>query len=233
MAQEKMFISYNEIHQAICDCVTEQQVYERFKPTLIIAIGSGGFIPGRMLRTFLKQKCGKSLPIQTIGLVLYDDNLDTYDVSTATVRKTQWLNYSSGEGAGISLQGHNVLIVDEVDDTRKTLHYAVAELAKDVVKQRAEYEAQRGPEDPAWKEPNLGVFVVHNKIKDKAGSLPPDLLESRYFKCMDVPDNWIVYPWDALDIYEHQARADERISAAAAKANGEPEAKKAKLDSSA
>jgi hypothetical protein len=38
---EKLFISYNEIHQAICDCVNNTNVYESFKPTLIIAIGSG------------------------------------------------------------------------------------------------------------------------------------------------------------------------------------------------
>lgn len=30
--------------------------------------------------------------------------------------------------------------------------------------------------------PLQGVFVVHNKIKDKKGSLPADVLESRYFK---------------------------------------------------
>eukprot|EP00198_Chlamydomonas_reinhardtii_P011912 XP_001701249.1 predicted protein [Chlamydomonas reinhardtii] len=223
MAIEKMHISYNEIHQAIADCVEGKDVYESFKPTLIIAIGSGGFIPARMLRTFLKAKCGKSLPIQTIGLVLYDDNLDKYDPDTAVVRKTQWLNYSHGEGTGISLQGHNILIVDEVDDTRKTLSYAVAELTKDAEKQRHEYEARRKEGEPEWQQPKLGVFVVHNKIKDKKGSLPADVLESRYFKCMDVPDNWIVYPWDALDIETHQQRADERRA-------GERAAKKAKVD---
>lgn len=41
MAIEKMHISYNEIHQAIADCVEGKDVYESFKPTLIIAIGSG------------------------------------------------------------------------------------------------------------------------------------------------------------------------------------------------
>lgn len=33
---------------------------------------------------------------------------------TCTPPPPQWLNFSHGEGAGISLQGHNVLIVDEV-----------------------------------------------------------------------------------------------------------------------
>ncbi|GLC42764.1 hypothetical protein PLESTB_001415700 [Pleodorina starrii] len=218
MAVEKLFISYNQIHQSICDCVNSNQVYESFKPTLIIAIGSGGFIPARMLRTFLKAKCGKSLPIQTIGLILYDDNLDKYDPETAVVRKTQWLNYSAGEGTGISLQGHNVLIVDEVDDTRKTLSYAVSELNKDIEKQRHEYEGRRKEGDPEWAAPRLGVFVVHNKMKPKQGGLPEEVMETSYFKCQDVPDNWIVYPWDALDIEAHQRAADERTAVTAAAA---------------
>lgn len=58
---------------------------------------AGGFIPARMLRTFLKQKSGKALPIQTIGLVLYDENDPLHDPTTAAVRKTQ---VSMGGGAG-------------------------------------------------------------------------------------------------------------------------------------
>ncbi len=87
----------------------------------------GGFIPARILRTFLKQQSGKSIPIQAIGLILYNDDLDggDFDPSTVPVRKTQWLNYRQSE-ANVSLQGHNILIVDEVDDSRKTLSYAVA-----------------------------------------------------------------------------------------------------------
>ncbi|EFJ47960.1 hypothetical protein VOLCADRAFT_61062 [Volvox carteri f. nagariensis] len=231
---EKLHISYNQIHQAICDCVNTKQVYETFQPTLIIAIGSGGFIPARMLRTFLKAKCGKSLPIQTIGLILYDDNLDKYDPETAVVRKTQWLNYGAGEGTGISLQGHNVLIVDEVDDTRKTLSYAVSELSKDIEKQRQEYEARRKDGDSDWRAPRLGVFVVHNKLKQKSGILPEEVMEASYFKCQDVPDNWIVYPWDALDIAAHQRAADERTAAAAvAVADAGPGASAAPMEAEA
>jgi uncharacterized protein len=46
------------------------------------------------------------------------------------VTRTQWLDLSSLEMA--NLIGKNVLIVDEVDDTRTTLEYAVRELEKDV-----------------------------------------------------------------------------------------------------
>ena len=46
---EKMYISYNNIHQ-LCQEIAPK--IKEFKPDLIIAIGGGGFIPARMLRSF-------------------------------------------------------------------------------------------------------------------------------------------------------------------------------------
>ena len=53
-----------------------------------------------------------------------------------------------------NLIGKNVLIVDEVDDTRTTLDYAVRELQKDV----AEASKRRGRESEVTK---FSVFVLH------------------------------------------------------------------------
>ena len=42
---------------------------------------------------------------------------------------------------------------------------------------------------------NLGIFVVHNKIKPKA--LVNENLDIAYYLAgEDVEDNWIVYPWE-------------------------------------
>lgn len=44
-------------------------------PDLFIAIGGGGFIPARILRTFCKttsEGTKKNIPIQAVGLVLYE-----------------------------------------------------------------------------------------------------------------------------------------------------------------
>ena len=54
---------------------------------------------------------------------------------------------------GSKVPGGRVLIVDEVDDTRTTLEYAVKEVLKDA---------------PAA----VAVAVVHNKLKDKNGVIP-------------------------------------------------------------
>ena len=99
-----------------------------------------------------------------------------------------------------SLIGKNILIVDEVDDTRTTLEYAVRELEKDV-----EAARQRLGRD---EKTNFSIFVLHNKYKEKKGYLPTDMLaENRYLAAVTVPDVWICYPWEATDIDEHDKMA--------------------------
>ena len=47
----KKFITYNDVHRIVADtaAVIEQS---SFNPDTIVAIGGGGYIPARMLRTF-------------------------------------------------------------------------------------------------------------------------------------------------------------------------------------
>jgi hypoxanthine phosphoribosyltransferase len=90
-----------------------------------------------------------------------------------------------------NLIGKNVLIVDEVDDTRTTLEYAVRELEKDV--EAAVQKLGRQGE----KKTNFSIFVLHNKDKTKKGNLPQEILEGRYSAARTVGDVWINYPWEA------------------------------------
>lgn len=68
------------------------------------------------------------------------------------VTRTQWLDFSSINRT--DLIGKNILIVDEVDDTRTTLQYAVQELEKDV----AEVAQKAGR---ANEKTNIYIFVLH------------------------------------------------------------------------
>lgn len=104
-------------------------------------------------RSFLKQPGAPNIPIQAIGLSLYED-LGKGDVEEpgTKVTRTQWLDLSSLEMA--NLIGKNVLIVDEVDDTRTTLEYAVRELQKDV--ELAQKKLGRENEKT-----NFSIFVLH------------------------------------------------------------------------
>lgn len=112
------------------------------------------------------------------------------------------------------VQGHNILIVDEVDDTRKTLSYAVEELHKDIEQERTAYKAActtSGDDGmSAWKQPTVGIFVVHNKLKPKQAQLPAQLMAQHYFVGEDIPDHWVMYPWDATDIGAHTLKAEGR-----------------------
>ncbi|KAF9954705.1 hypoxanthine-guanine phosphoribosyltransferase [Mortierella alpina] len=208
----KIHVSYNQIHSMIKETVDSMHLNEDFQPDIMVAIGGGGFIPARILRTFLKKKNNKNISIQAIGLSLYED-LEIWKAAHKNdepisqepeVIKTQWLNFDSSE---TSLLGRNILIVDEVDDTRRTLAYAVRELTKDL-----ELEAKKlrdaGKEVPETK---IGVFVLHNKLKEKREQLPEEIMNGRYFACKQMPDQWLVYPWDALDIEDHTEKSKDNI----------------------
>ena len=98
------------------------RILDEFNPNVMIAIGGGGFVPARILRTFLKRHGAKNIPIVAIGLSLYEDipqKEGPEEEAGAEVIRTQWLDFST-----IGMQdliGKRILIVDEVDDTRTVL----------------------------------------------------------------------------------------------------------------
>lgn len=196
----KMYISYNNIHQL---CQETSDKIKAFSPDLIIAIGGGGFIPARILRTFLKEPGQPNIRIMAIILSLYEDigsvGTQVEQVGTKVVR-TQWIDYAQ---SNVDLVNKNILIIDEVDDTRTTLHYAVSELKKDV----AEQAAAKGADPSATK---FGVFVLHDKDKTKKALLPAEIMEGNYFAARTCPDVWIAYPWESNDIVHHTKRAVEQ-----------------------
>jgi len=140
----------------------------------MVAIGGGGFLPARILRTTLQ------IPIYTVSLELYNESLN---VPQEEVMCRQWVDSDV-------VTGKKVLVVDEVDDTRRTLAFCLQELT-----------TQGCPKAVA-------VAVVHNKLKHKRASLPEDVL---YFAAAEVPDQWNCYPWDA-EKYGHSIAQHEAIA---------------------
>ncbi|KAI0462016.1 Xanthine phosphoribosyltransferase 1 [Komagataella kurtzmanii] len=202
MSSEKLHISYNFIHK-LCQ-ETAVKIREDGKPDVIVAIGGGGFIPARILRSFIKLPGEKNIPIQAIGLSLYEDMGNGEDAIGKEVIRTQWLDFGALSQHFDSLIGKTVLIIDEVDDTRTTLHYAVSELYKDV-KEMAE---KLGRQDEITK---FNIFVLHNKNKPKRAEIDFKMLGGgQYYAARDVPDAWIAYPWEAVDIDEHQKQAERQ-----------------------
>jgi len=139
----KTFFSYAQIHDTI---ISLAERVKKFNPDVMIAIGGGGFIPARILRTVVK------IPILAVSLELYDDATSS---AKSEVKKVQWFDEMSGVGRLV--RGKRVLVVDEVDDTRTTLQYCCEELIK--------------TNKPAA----IAVAVVHNKLKEKKGHLPKSI----------------------------------------------------------
>jgi len=207
---ERKYITYNQVHK-LCQNAAPK-ILDEFKPNLMIAIGGGGYVPARILRSFLKTPGSPNIPIQAIGLSLYEKLSEEgpEEEIGKKVTRTQWLDFTSLSNT--DLIGKNILIVDEVDDTRTTLQYAVQELSKDV-----QLQAEKLSGDPP--KTNFFIFVLHNKDKSKGGKLPEEMTkEGRYLAAETVGDVWCCYPWEAIDIDEHDQLA--AAGEAAAQKNG-------------
>ncbi|EFZ02762.1 hypothetical protein MHUMG1_00315 [Metarhizium humberi] len=199
---EKIYVTYNDVHK-LCQKSADRLLGE-FQPQLMIAIGGGGYIPARILRSFLKKPGSPNIPIQAIGLSLYESLGEDTEVEQIgkKVTRTQWLDLTA-LGQMENLVGKRILIVDEVDDTRTTLEYAVKELEKDVEAARQ----RMGGDQPKTE---FCIFVLHNKDKPKKGVLPHDMIATRYEAAVTVGDAWINYPWEAIDIDEHDRNAETK-----------------------
>eukprot|EP01118_Nematostelium_gracile_P007680 TRINITY_DN2512_c0_g1_i1.p1 TRINITY_DN2512_c0_g1~~TRINITY_DN2512_c0_g1_i1.p1 ORF type:complete len:174 (-),score=57.31 TRINITY_DN2512_c0_g1_i1:34-555(-) len=167
---EKKYFSYNQIHNLV-KSVAEKITSSGDHYDLILAIGGGGFIPARILRTYIKK------PILAVGLMLYTPE----DKPTDKPSVVQWLDEQNLQ----SVKNKNVLIVDEVDDTRATLEHCVQKLNAEGVNQ-------------------IGIMIIHNKKKEKKGKLSEDILK-HYYAASEIEDQWVVYPWDASSIEDHDA----------------------------
>ncbi|OBZ73770.1 putative mitochondrial carrier C8C9.12c [Grifola frondosa] len=202
MEPEHLRATYNDIHNLIRQ--SAKKIAE-FKPDMLIAIEDSSLrvswcvqgystvierlILPALQRTFLKDTIRKgNIPIHAIGLSLYESlpGMTAEQIGNEVIR-TQWLGPESGK----ILLGRRALIVDEVDDSRKTLHYAISELQKDV-----ERELEKLPESERdAKRTKFAVFVVHNKLKPKLAELPADI---PYFAGAEIEDLWLDYPWEAI-----------------------------------
>jgi len=110
---ETRYFTYNEIHKTLCDSA-QKILNSKFNPDYIVAIGAGGFIPARILRTYLK------VPIITVTIAYYDHDKKKGKVPA----KQQWLDT-------VDISNKKILVVDEVDDSRITLEYTVKALLEE------------------------------------------------------------------------------------------------------
>lgn len=111
--------------------------------------------------------------IYIVGLKRYTDENEIH----STPIKIQWIDEIEKK-----LKKKKILLVDEIDDTRITLSYCLKELLKN---------------HPA----EIRIAVLHQKSKKKKAKFPDNI--NKIYQGDIVPDRWIKYPWDSLDIDEH------------------------------
>lgn len=170
MTEEKYYYSWQHIHECVEKTVN---ACKSFNPDVIIAIGGGGYIPARILRTYIK------IPILTISLELYNNS----NKINSEIKKKMW--FDKNIGLGNHVNNSRILIVDEIYDTGRTLHYAINEI--------------RNQHKPSA----IAAMVLHNKNKPKYGEIPSDV---KLIVGETIEDKWVCYPWDA---YEHNMTIEQ------------------------
>ncbi|USE39359.1 phosphoribosyltransferase [Endozoicomonas sp. SCSIO W0465] len=145
--------TYNDIHNTICNSA-KTIVGLGYKPDYLLAIGGGGLIPARIMRTYINR------PILIVSLSRYSDETGTAPAGQPI--KLQWLE------TDINLSGKKVLVIDEVDDERTTLEFTLqhlfdshpeAEFSAFVVHNKKKEKKGRLPEQ-------LKHFFVGEEIED-------------------------------------------------------------------
>lgn len=174
MTVKKIWYTYDDIHSTMKK-IAEKIQADGVKYDAMIAIGGGGFIPARMLRSFL------DIPIYAVSTAYYLDESGS-GATANEIQKVQWLDPIPDK-----LIGKNILVVDEVDDSRVTADFVLREFVE------------------CGQFTEIGFAVIHNKLKQKKGKIPFNV---RYYAGVEVEDWWIHYPWDALDIEAHNARVE-------------------------
>lgn len=174
--ENKIYVTYNMIHNAVKRLAADVKA-SGFDPDVIVAIGSGGFIPARILKTFINR------PIFAVGISYYGIDNKPMDMP----QKIQWIDEVQQK-----LMGKKILLIDEVDDTRVTLSYCLHELLSHDPKEIAvlvihNKEKTKGAEFPKEIQRYFAAFSVedrwikypwdaesiedHDALAEKAGTL--------------------------------------------------------------
>ena len=133
---DKVYITYEDIHRDT-ELLYTKLKFIKCTPDYIIAIGTGGFVPARIIKTFFND-----IPIICTTVSYYpEENMLHFHP-----KQIQTIHLNSPEHDMIKHK--NILIIDELDDTRTTLGYI------------SDYLLTLEPN-------SITIGVLHNKRKKK------------------------------------------------------------------
>uniref|UniRef100_A0A6C0J0T2 Phosphoribosyltransferase domain-containing protein n=1 Tax=viral metagenome TaxID=1070528 RepID=A0A6C0J0T2_9ZZZZ len=157
VVNNKLYYTYTDINNLIKNKKTD---LKNLNVDLIIAIGGGGLIPGRIARNYIE----KDIYVITVKLYNSDDTIGKIDV-------IQWIN--------IDLKDKNVLIIDEINDTGTTLDYCINKLYTDNNMNKFSVFVLNHKDKIKAKEIKVsGEYIIGENIKDYWVVYPWDTLLS-------------------------------------------------------
>ena len=152
MGVPAIFLTWDHVHKLCLKLAKD--IGKSFSPDVIVAVGRGGWIPARILSDALDVR------------ELYSVKAEHWDVAETKDDAviTQPLN--------VNIAGKNVLVVDDVTDTGKTMNI--------IIKHVKELGARE-----------IRTAVLHHK---KSSSFMPDFAGEILDKWV-----WVVYPWGIFE----------------------------------
>lgn len=106
---EKIRYSYNDIHR-IVKKMAQDFAESGIHIDIVISIATGGWIPARILRTFLSHNGKFPKPLYSVGVINYDSNDNLLDYPTIVQNLPE----------NLDLEEKSILLVDEVADSGGT-----------------------------------------------------------------------------------------------------------------
>lgn len=141
----------------LCRDVADEVKASGYEPDVVVALARGGWFPGRVMCDFLGLDDLESLKIE-------------HYVGTAETSEDPHIKYPVAEDA---VDGKNVLVVDDITDTGKSLEWAVDHLEEE--------------HDPAEVRTSVLQFL-------ESSSADPDYVGEELREWA-----WIVYPWNFVE----------------------------------
>ncbi|MEM0230631.1 MAG: phosphoribosyltransferase family protein [Candidatus Woesearchaeota archaeon] len=168
--KEKFKVSYEDTHICVVRACSKI-LKDDYKPDVLIGISTGGLIVMRIAKAVFEEELEKKLPAYVIGISYYDENNQRLKEPFITQKLDSELEKK--------IEGTRVLMMDEIDDSRKTLETA------------SKYILGLGAKE-------LRILVAYMKEAPKIGTLP-DCVKIYYGR--KIPNCWIEYPWESKKLW--------------------------------
>jgi len=169
-SERRIRVSYADTHKAVVRACSEV-VRDNYLPNVLIGISTGGLLVLRIAKACLEQDFNVKLPAYVMGISYYDDENKKLPEPVITQKLDSGLERK--------INGLNVLMFDEVNDSGRTLETA------------SRYILGLGAKE-------LRILVAYVKDAPKTGNLPESV---KLYYGEKIPNVWIEYPWESKEFF--------------------------------